>query len=152
MSKPFHMQSLLNLAQIKNDSATRRLGELSRQQHDTQAQLETLQQYRRDYQARMQSASQQGTNPALLRNFQEFIYKLDAAIVQQLGIVEQCKLSMQTGRGEYANSQRKLKSFDTLQQRHFEQEHKVEAKLEQKSMDEHTGRVSAYKMLNKAGE
>lgn len=152
MSKPFHLQSLLNLAQINNDSVTRRLGELSRQQHDTQAQLETLQQYRRDYQARMQSASQQGTNPALLRNFQEFIYKLDAAIVQQLRVVEQSKLSMQTGRNEYANSQRKLMSFNTLQQRHFEQELKIEAKQEQKSMDEHTGRVSAYKMLNKVGE
>ena len=100
----------------------------------------------------MQSASQQGTNPALLRNFQEFIYKLDAAITQQLRVVEQSNRSMQTGKNEYANSQRKLKSFDTLQQRHLEQEHKIEAMQEQKAMDEHTGRVSATKMLNKAGE
>lgn len=152
MSTPFHLQALLNLAQINSTSVTRRLGELSRQQHATQAQLEILQQYRRDYQTRMQSESQLGTNPALLRNFQEFIYKLDAAIVQQLKVVEQSHLSMQAGRNEYANSQRKLKSFDTLQQRHFEQQHKVEARQEQKAMDEHTGRASAYKILKKAGE
>ncbi|MCX7193982.1 MAG: flagellar export protein FliJ [Proteobacteria bacterium] len=148
MTKPFQLQTLLNLAQIKNESATRRLGELNKQQHETQIQLETLQQYRLDYQTRMQTASQQGMNPAMLRNFQEFIYKLDAAITQQIKVVEQSKLSTQAGRGEYANAQRKLKSFGTLQQRYFEHEQKVETKQEQKAMDEHTGRATAYKMLN----
>lgn len=148
MTKAFHLQPLLNLAQIKNESATRRLGELNKQQQDTQAQLDILLQYRRDYQARLQTSSQDGMNPALLRNFQEFIYKLDAAIAQQTRAVEQSKLSTQIGLGEFAGTQRKLKSFDTLQQRHIETQIKVEAKQEQKAMDEHTGRVTAYKMLN----
>lgn len=148
MTKPFRLQPLLNLAQINNESATRRLGELNKQQFDKQTQLETLLQYRRDYLARMQAASQQGMDPALLRNFQEFIYKLDAAIEQQLKAVEQSKVSTQIGRGEFAGTQRKLKSFDTLQQRHVLTEMKTEAKQEQKAMDEHTGRVTAYKMLN----
>ncbi len=148
MSKSFHLQPLLNLALIRNEAATKRLGELNRQQHDTETQLETLLQYRRDYQARLQTSSQEGMSPAMLRNFQQFIYKLDAAIAQQIRAVEQSKISTQAGRGDYANAQRKLKSFDTLQQRHVEQELKVEAKQEQKAMDEHTGRVTAYKMLN----
>lgn len=148
MTTPFRLQPLLNLALINSESATRRLGELNKQQHDIQAQLDILQQYRRDYQDRMQAASQEGMDPAMLRNFQQFIYKLDAAILQQTKAVDQSKLSTQMGRGEYSNAQRKLKSFDTLQQRHFEQEQKVEAKQEQKAMDEHTGRVTAYKMLN----
>lgn len=148
MTKPFRLQPLLNLAQINNESATRRLGELNKQQFDKQTQLETLLQYRRDYQARMQAASQEGMDPALLRNFQEFIYKLDAAIEQQLKAVEQSKLSTQIGRGEFVGTQRKLKSFDTLQQRHIETQIKAEAKQEQKAMDEHTGRVTAYKMLD----
>lgn len=148
MTKPFRLQPLLNLAQINNESATRRLGELNKQQFDKQTQMETLLQYRRDYQARMQAASQEGMDPALLRNFQEFIYKLDAAIEQQLKAVEQSKLSTQIGRGEFVGTQRKLKSFDTLQQRHIETQIKAEAKQEQKAMDEHTGRVTAYKMLD----
>lgn len=148
MSKPFSLQPLLNLAQIKNESATRRLGELNKQQHDTQNQLDILLQYRRDYQARMQASSQEGMSPAVLRNFQEFIYKLDSAIAQQLKAVEQSVLSTQMGRGEYTSTQRKLKSFGTLQQRHIEQEDKVAAKQEQKAMDEHTGRATARKMLN----
>lgn len=148
MSNPFRLQPLLNLAQIKNESATKRLGELNKLQHDSEVQLETLRQYRRDYQERMQTASQQGVDPIVLRNFQQFIYKLDAAIVQQLKAVEQSRLSTQAGLKDYGGTQRKLKSFDTLQQRHIESELKIEAKQEQKAMDEHTGRVTAYKMLN----
>lgn len=149
MTKPFPLQPLLNLAQMNNESATRRLGQLNKKQHDTQAQLETLQQYRRDYQKRMQDSSQNAMDPVLLRNFQEFINKLDAAIAQQIKAVEQSKQSAQQGLGEFTSTQRKLKSFDTLQQRHIETQTKVEAKLEQRAMDEHTGRTSAYKMRNK---
>jgi len=134
---------------MRNDSATRKLGQLNKQQHDTQTKLEVLQQYRRDYQDRLQAASKQGMDPALLRNFQEFIYKLDAAIVQQSNAVEQSKLSTLRGRGEFSTTQRKLKSFDTLQQRHVEEQHKIEAKQEQRAMDEHTGRFVAYKTQEK---
>jgi flagellar FliJ protein len=76
----------------------------------------------------------------------------DAAIAQQLKTVEQSKHSTQLGRGEFNNTQRKLKSFDTLQQRHIETQVKAEAKQEQRAMDEYTGRVSAYKMLNANNE
>ena len=147
-NKSFPLQTLLNLAQSKNEEAKRRLGQLNKQQHDAQAQLEILHQYRREYQERMQSASLGGMNPALLKNFQEFIYKLDAAIAQQTKAVEQSRLSMQLGRSEFTSTQRKLKSFDTLQQRHVETQIKVQAKQEQRTADEHTGRMNAYKMLN----
>lgn len=148
MSKSFPLQTLLNLAQNKNEEATRRLGQLNKQQHDAQSQLEMLYQYRREYQARMQSASREGMNPALLKNFQEFIYKLDAAIAQQTKTVEQSTLSTQMGCNEFTSTQRKLKSFDTLQQRHVETQIKAQAKQEQRATDEHTGRMNAYKMLD----
>lgn len=148
MSKPFPLQTLLDLAQNKNDEATRRLGELNKQLHDMQVQLDALQQYRKEYQLRMQSASQSGVDPTLLRNFQDFIYKLDTAIAQQAKVVEQSRLMLQTGRDEYANARRKLKSFDTLQQRHIDTQQKIESKLEQRATDEHTSRSVAYKMLN----
>lgn len=145
MTRPFRLQPLLNLAQMNSETATRKLGELNKQQHDRQAQLDMLLQYRRDYQARMQLSSQQSMDPVMLRNFQAFINKLDTAIAQQTQIVEQCQRSTQMGRGEFDNSRRKLKSFDTLQQRHIETEHKIEAKKEQHDTDERTGRMMAYR-------
>lgn len=148
MTKPFHLQPLLNLAQMNTESATRKLGQLNKQQHDSEAQLDMLLQYRRDYQERLQASSQQSMDPVMLRNFQEFINKLDTAIAQQRRIVEQSKLSTQMGRGDFTSSQRKLKSFDTLQQRHVETQNKLEAKREQRASDEHTGRSAAYKLLD----
>ena len=148
MIKPFSLKPLMNLAQHQNDSATRNLGQLNKQQQSAQQKLDTLLEYRKDYQTRLQETAQSGMNPADLRNFQQFINKLDEAISQQLKAVEQSKASTQVGRGEFDTTQRKLKSFDMLQQRHVEEQNKAAVKSEQKTLDEHTGRLAAYKMIN----
>jgi flagellar protein FliJ len=148
MTKPFSFQPLISLAQHRKDSATQKLGQLNRQQHNAQSKLEMLQQYRKDYQARLQESAQNGINPAELRNFHEFIGKLDEAISQQLKLVGQSIASTQAGRGEFDAAQRKLKSFDTLQQRHLETQKKAAEKTEQKALDEHTGRAANYKAIN----
>lgn len=148
MTKPFSLQPLMKLAQHQNDSATRRLGQLNRQQQGAQQNLDTLLEYRKDYQTRLQEAARNGMSQADLSNFQQFINKLDEAISQQLKLVEQSKASTQSGRNEFDATRRKLKSFDILQQRHIEEQKKVAEKSEQKTLDEHTGRVAAYKMNN----
>lgn len=146
MTKPFSLQPLMKLAQHQNDSATRRLGQLNRQQRSAEQNLDTLMEYRKDYQTRLQEAAQSGMSPADLRNFQQFIDKLDEAISQQLKLVEQSKASTQAGRSEFDITQRKLKSFDMLQQRHIDEQKKATGRAEQKTLDEHTGRMAAYKM------
>lgn len=148
MTKPFPLQPLIKLAQHQNDSATRKLGQLNKQQQGAQQSLDTLLEYRRDYQARLQDATLKGMNPGDLRNFQQFINKLDEAIGQQTRQVEQSKASTQAGRDEFDITQKKLKSFDMLKQRHSEEQKKVAEKSEQKALDEHTGRMAAYKMHN----
>jgi flagellar FliJ protein len=148
MTKPFSLQPLMKLAQHQNDSATRRLGQLNNQQRSVQQNLDILLEYRKDYQSRLQEATRKGMSPADLRNFQQFIDKLDEAIGQQLKLVEQSKASTQAGRNEFDITQRKLKSFDMLQQRHIEEQKKVAEKSEQKMLDEHTGRMAAYRMNN----
>ena len=148
MPKRFFLQPLMNLAQHQKDSATHKLGQLNKQQHNAQSKLETLKNYRRDYQTRLQESTKNGINPAELRNFQEFIHKLDEAISLQLKLVGQSKVSTQVGRVEFDTAQRKLKSFDTLQQRHIETQKKVDETSEQKTLDEHTGRYAAYKINN----
>lgn len=147
MAKPFSLQTLMNLAQHQNESAIRKLGQLNKQQQGALQQLETLRQYRRDYQERLQESSKGGMDHSELRNFQEFINKLDQAIVQQMQIVEQSKASTQIGRNEFDLARRKLKSFDTLQQRHVKEQKRADEKSEQKISDEHTGRLTARKML-----
>lgn len=152
MSKPFPLQPLVQLAHQKNDAATRNLGKLNQQQQSAQGKLDALQQYRRDYQLKFQEAAQQGMEPTDLRNFQDFIDRLDQAIRQQQHVIEKAKTGVQTGRNELMDSTRKMKSFDTLAQRHVESEMKLEAKSEQRLQDEQTGRFAAQHAAGKRGD
>ena len=145
MSSIFSLQPLVHLAHQKNDAATRKFGQLNQQQQAAQTKLDTLLQYRKDYQTRFQETVRNGMNQPDLRNFQDFISRLDEAITQQRSAIEQANRSVQTGRNELENTQRKMKSFDTLAQRHIASEKKLEAQSEQRSQDEHTGRYAAIK-------
>lgn len=145
MTKSFSLQPLVHLAHQKNDAAARKFGQLNQHQQAAEAKLGTLLQYRKDYQARFEQSLQNGMNQSDLRNFQDFIKRLDQAIVQQGGVIEQIRRSVQAGRNELQQSQQKMKSFDTLAQRHLTNEKKLEAKSEQRLQDEHSGRASAIK-------
>ena len=145
MAKKFSLQPLVHLAQQQNEAATRKFGQLVQQQQAAQAKLDTLLQYRKDYQARLQESVQNGMNQSDLRNFQDFIRRLDEAIAQQRTANEVALGAVQVGRNELQEAQRKMKSFDTLAQRHVENEKKLAEKIEQRQQDEHTGRFAAIR-------
>lgn len=152
MTKTFTLQPLVQLAHQKNDAATRKFGQLNQQQQVALAKLDTLLQYRKDYQARFQEAVRTGMSQADLSNFQNFMQRLDEAIAQQQKAVEQAHSSVQVGRNELEDTQRRMKSFDTLAQRHVESEKKLEAKSEQRLQDEHTGRHAAFRAASAQSE
>jgi flagellar FliJ protein len=152
MANPFSLQPLVSLAKQKNDAATKNLGVLNRNHHSAQSKLEMLQQYRRDYQEKLQLAQKNGMELHDLRNFQDFLYRLDDAIAQQNAVVNQTQAYVQKGRSELSETQRRVKSFDTLAVRHTETVRKQEAKIEQKMQDEHTGRRAAYKNIEENEE
>ena len=152
MIKPFSLQPLVHLAQQKNDAATKKLGQLNQQHQTAQQKLDALQQYRRDYQVKFQEAAKNGMAPADMKNFQDFIGRLDQAIQQQSAVIEKTGAGVQTGRSELMDATRKMKSFDTLAQRHADAEKKLEAKSEQRIQDEHTGRFTAYRTAEKNGD
>ena len=148
MVKPFPLQPLLHLAKQKNESAIKNLGMLNQQQQSALAKLATLQQFLKDYQNKFQEAARIGMSPSDLRNFQDFIYRLDQAIKQQQGVIELTTHSVNAGITQLNEAQRKMQSFNTLAQRHLEAENIREAKLEQKMQDEYSGRFA----INQAAE
>lgn len=152
MAKAFSLQPLLHLAQQKNDAATRKLGQLNHMQHAAQSKLDMLQQYRRDYQDKLQHAEKSGLELQDLRNFQDFIYRLDDAIVQQRAALAQTQQAVLQGRSELAETQRRVKSFDTLAHRHQQVEKKRAEKIERQIQDEHRGRRVAYTNIESSDE
>lgn len=145
MIKPFPLQPLVHLAQQKNDAATKKLGQLNQQHQTAQQKLDALLQYLKDYQVKFQEEAKKGMSPADMKNFQDFIGRLDQAIKMQQGVIEKAKAGVQNGRNELMDTTRKMKSFDTLAQRHIDAEKKQEAKNEQRAQDEMTGRLAAYR-------
>lgn len=145
MAKPFSLQPLVHLAKKKNDADIKHLGKLNQQRQSAETKLATLQQFRRDYQEKFQEAVKGGMAPVDLRNFQDFIYRLDQAIAQQKNSLEHSSSLVDAGRANLTESKRKMQSFETLAQRHFEAEKKQQEKAEQKLQDEHAGRFAAFK-------
>ncbi|HUX23074.1 MAG TPA: flagellar export protein FliJ [Burkholderiales bacterium] len=136
MSKPFPMQILLDLAQEGCDAAAMRLGVVNGHDRDMQQRLKLLLEYRGEYTARLASIAQSGMQSVGWRNFHNFIDKLDAAIEQQRELVAAAKREVETGQIYWHAQQRRLKSFDTLSQRHYSAERKSEARQEQKEQDD----------------
>ncbi len=136
MSKPFPLQTLLDLAHAHSDSAAARLGALNRHDREMEERLRLLLEYRSEYTANLASMARVGMSSVDWCNFREFIDKIDAAIVQQSALVAVAKHEVEAGQHHWHAQQRKLKSFDTLSLRHRSLELKRESWQEQKEQDE----------------
>ncbi len=140
MAKPFSLQPVLELMQIRADDATKRLARLIATERDANNKLDMLQQYRDDYAKRFQQAAQNGISPGEWRNYQEFMNRLDEAIDAQRQAVLLQKKNTATGQTHWQLQRKKLKAFDTLSERHFANQNALEVKNEQKTQDEFAAR------------
>lgn len=140
MAKPFSLQPLLELMQTRSDEATRRLGQLIAAEHDAKSRLQMLEQYRAEYAEKLNLAITNGLTPLVLRNYQDFLGRIDDAIIQQSHMVRQSASNTAAGKQQWQEQNKRLKAIDTLSVRHDARERVVEGKREQKILDEYTTR------------
>ena len=140
MTKPFALQTVLDLMQIRADEATRDLARLISIEKDAKAKLEMLQQYRDEYAARFRESAQKGLTQREWHNFQQFLNRLDEAIDLQRKTVTTQTRNTAAGQSQWQQQRKKLKAFDTLSERHFASENARELKKEQKVQDEFAAR------------
>lgn len=145
MAKPFSLQTVLELMQIRADDATLRLAQLIANERDANNKLEMLQQYRDEYATRFKQAAQNGIPPRQWHNYQEFINRLDEAIDAQRQAVAMQAKHTADGQSHWQQQRKKLKAFDTLSDRHFASEEAQEVRREQKTQDEFAARFTADK-------
>ncbi len=143
MSDVFRLQPLVDLSQSRNEAATRQLGQLNQQQQAEQKKLDTLLQFRKDYQEKFAQASQDGMDQARINNFQNFLNRLEEAVQQQRGVMEQANQSFQQGQVKVQETRRSMKSYETLAQRFAETLKQQQNHVEQKVQDEQSGRFAA---------
>ena len=140
MTKPFSLQTVLELMQLRADDATHRLARLIASERDAKSKLEMLQQYRDEYAVRFRQAAQNGLVQREWHNYQEFLSRLDEAIDTQLKTVALQEQHTAAGQTHWQQHRKKLMAFDTLSVRHYASESALELKRDQKTQDEFAAR------------
>ena len=140
MTRPFPLQTVLELMQTRADEATQQLARLIASERDAKSKLDLLQQYRDEYATRFREAAQNGMTRIQWQNYQEFLNRLDEAISQQHQNVAQQERNTATGQMNWQQQRKNLKAIDTLSDRHFPRENTREVKREQKAQDEFAAR------------
>ncbi|MHB1100720.1 MAG: flagellar export protein FliJ [Burkholderiales bacterium] len=141
MSKTFPLQILINLAKEQMDNAIIKLGQLNRQRQDIDAKLDLLLQYRQEYQLRFEESVRCGMNMGELQNYRYFLHKLDTAIAQQRQVQVEFVEIVRVGQVEYQERRKKLKSFETLAERHQALEDSKASRREQKELDDFSNKA-----------
>jgi flagellar protein FliJ len=145
MAHKFALKRLLEIAETTAESAAASLGALNRQLQQHEEKLLLLFKYRDEYQQRLRKATGTGLDSAGLRNFHEFLERLEQAILQQHAVVVEARTRVECGRDDWQLKQRKSKAFGTLAQRFDTATRRDQASREQKLQDDFASRTNRAK-------
>ena len=136
MSVRFTLQPVMDLAREQVDAATIRLGQTMQRLMAADRQLQTLLQYREEYQSKLRDSVTSGIDPAHWRNFHLFLAKLDAGIDSARAQADGAREAAKKAQAEWQELQRKLKAYGVLADRHQRDQQLVSAKREQRESDD----------------
>jgi flagellar FliJ protein len=142
MAQEYALKRLLEIAETTAESAAASLGALNRQLQQHEEKLLLLFKYRDEYQQRLRRAAGGGLDGAGLRNFHDFLERLEQAILQQHALVVDARTRAECGLNDWQQKQRKSKAFGTLSQRFDTAAQRSEANREQKLQDDFASRMN----------
>jgi len=130
-SRADRLQPVVDLAEEKAEQATRSLATHQRGLAEAEHQLIELRKYRNEY-AEMPG----GIGVSSLLNRQQFLLKIDMAIVQQLGEVQRREQMLDRAQQQWGEARGRAKALDSVTTKYREQERKSEDRREQEQADE----------------
>lgn len=130
------MQTLVHLAHTRQEAALKQLADLLAAGRSQEEKLALLQNYRKDYQARLAADTHRGIAPHELANFKQFMDQLELAVLQQDDSLTQSLTQSANGRQRWQESLRALRSFETLLERRARIARQAESRREQARDDE----------------
>jgi flagellar FliJ protein len=137
-SRSDRLQPAVDQAQRRQQDALQRLADQQQKLAQAEQQLEELQRYRRDY-----SLSDGGLTVSALLNRQQFVDRIDQAIVQQGKLVERLQRQLDGARERWLQAHARENALDSVVERLRKQESQREQRQEQADVDErmqHRGR------------
>jgi len=130
-SRSERLQPAVEQAQRRQKDALQRLAEEQQKLAQAEQQLEELQRYRRDY-----SLSDGGLTVSALINRQQFVDRIDQAIVQQGRLIERLQRHLASARERWLQAHAREHALDSVVERLRRQEDQREQRLEQAEVDE----------------
>ena len=130
-SRSDRLQPAVDQAQRRQKDALQRLAEHQQKLAHAQQQLEELKRYRRDY-----SPGDGGLTVSALLNRQQFVERIDQAIIQQGHLVERMQRQMESSRQRWLQAHARENALDSVVERFRKQEDQREQRLEQAEVDE----------------
>jgi flagellar FliJ protein len=137
---PRQLAMLRELSEDRCETAGKRLAHATALHRDSAARLTLLERYRGEYRVRLANGSALGVAPAELRNFREFLEKLEQALAQQRAEMETLARGVEECRKRWLGERRREQSFGVLAQRAVTVEREREARNAQKQTDEFSAR------------
>lgn len=133
---PETLQTLIELAKSKTDTAQARHATLQRALDQARAHLATLRQYAQEYEERARCRPGDRRDPSAERNQIVFLQRLHEAVATQEQEIEAREKAVAQAASEVALCLRKYKSLDTLASRRLERQRRSELRRDQKNTDE----------------
>jgi flagellar protein FliJ len=130
-SRSDRLQPAVEQAQKRQKDALQRLAEQQQKLAHAEQQLEELRRYRRDY-----SLGDGGMTVSALLNRQQFVERIDQAVVQQEHLVERLKRQVEAARQRWLQAHARENALDSVVERFRTQEQQREQRLEQAEVDE----------------
>ncbi len=131
VSRADRLQPVVDLAEEKAEDAVRVLATQQRALADAEHELVELRKYRNEY-----AEMPDGIGISALLNRQQFLLKIDMAIVQQLGEVQRREQALEHARLLWTDARGRAKALDSVTTKYREQERKSEDRREQSQADE----------------
>ncbi|MGH8078414.1 MAG: flagellar export protein FliJ [Lysobacter sp.] len=131
------LDPLIKVVQQRQDAAALEVGQRERVLAEQQERLEALRRYAAEYAAPPATAT---IAPALLANRLAFRDRLNAAVTQQVGIVDHSRQQSDVERARLMLASRETKVLEKLADSYREQESKVAEQRVQRELDDLAGR------------
>ena len=142
--EPQYLHTLKTISSKKVEIESEKMMTLNKHIDEANTSLGTLVQYRNDYLKRLAHELEVGLSSKNYINYQTFLQKLEDAIVSQERQVTKLMNDLKVQRVIWLESQRKKMSYDVLSDQSEQQYKKVEARKDQKLMDEFAMRSSRF--------
>lgn len=140
MKKSERLKVIIDLHARQEQDALQIMGLCQQKLQVQQAQLENLQKYRLEYNARFAEQQRAGMNVSQLLELRAFADKLDKAIEGQQSVVSNHENELLRARKQWEERHQRTKSLQKVSDLALAEELKIEARREQNEQDEHAAR------------